>query len=143
MQESTDTMNAGVLAGANFVLQVAGWLEGGLSIGYGKFVTDLDRYGTRLSNERRERRRRDYRRSLFFPLKEVAVARDNELGVMNAGQGDQVVVFGIPGQWNDLTGVGNQIHDGRDGLDVQLGDRKLDPAAHPWTFRKSFLDFTQ
>ena len=65
-------------------------------------------YSTRLSNERRERSRRDYRRSLFFPLKEVAVARDNELGVMNAGQSDQVIVFGIPGQWNDLARVGNR-----------------------------------
>ena len=74
------------------------WIEGGLSIGYGKFVMDLDRYGARLSNERRERSRRDHRRSLFFLLKEVAVARDNELGVMNAGQGDQVVVSGIPGR---------------------------------------------
>lgn len=44
------------------------WIEGGLSIGYGKFVMDLDRYGARLSNERRERSRRDYRRSLFFLL---------------------------------------------------------------------------
>lgn len=143
MQESTDTMNAGVLAGANFVLQVAGWLEGGLSIGHEKFVMNLDRCGTRLSNERRERSRCDYRRSLFFPLKEVAVARDDELCVMNAGQGDQVVVFGIPGQWNDLVRVGNQIRDGRDGLDVQLGDRKIDPATHPWALRKSFLNFAQ
>ena len=38
--------------------------------------------------------------------------------MMNAGQGDQVVVFGIPGQRNDLAGVGNQICDGCDRLDV-------------------------
>ena len=62
---------------------------------------------------------------------------------MNAGQSDQVVVFGIPGQWNDLTGVGNQIRDGRDRLDVQLGDRKIDPAPHPWALHKSFLNFAQ
>jgi trimethylamine--corrinoid protein Co-methyltransferase len=34
-----------VLAGANFVLHVAGWLEGGLTIGYEKFVMDLDQAG--------------------------------------------------------------------------------------------------
>ena len=62
---------------------------------------------------------------------------------MNVGQGDQVVVFGIPGQWNDLAGVGNQIRDGRGGLDVQLGDRKINPATHPWALRKSFLNFAQ
>ncbi|MGI9310159.1 MAG: trimethylamine methyltransferase family protein [bacterium] len=43
MQESADTMTAGLLAGANFVLQSAGWLEGGLTIGYEKFMIDIDR----------------------------------------------------------------------------------------------------
>ena len=45
MQESADSMTAGLLAGANFVLQAAGWLEGGLTIGYEKFVIDLDHCG--------------------------------------------------------------------------------------------------
>jgi len=45
-QESGDTMLVGLHAGANFVLQAAGWLEGGLVIGYEKFVFDLDRCGS-------------------------------------------------------------------------------------------------
>jgi trimethylamine--corrinoid protein Co-methyltransferase len=45
MQESTDTMNPAVMAGANFIFQAAGWLEGGLTIGYEKFVIDSDRCG--------------------------------------------------------------------------------------------------
>src|SRR5712671_3545908 len=43
--ESANTMLPTVLAGANFVLHVAGWLEGGLTIGYEKFVMDLDQAG--------------------------------------------------------------------------------------------------
>ena len=43
MQESTDSMNPAILTGANFVFQAAGWLEGGLTIGYEKFVMDADR----------------------------------------------------------------------------------------------------
>ena len=34
-----------MLAGVNFVLHAAGWLEGGLSIGYEKFILDLDQCG--------------------------------------------------------------------------------------------------
>lgn len=45
MQESADSMTAGLLAGANYVLHAAGWLEGGLTMGYEKFVMDLDRCG--------------------------------------------------------------------------------------------------
>ena len=45
MQESTDTMNPAIMAGANFIFQSAGWLEGGLTIGYEKFVMDTDRCG--------------------------------------------------------------------------------------------------
>ncbi len=45
MQESADTMTPGLLAGANFIIQSAGWLEGGLTIGYEKFVMDADRCG--------------------------------------------------------------------------------------------------
>ena len=43
MQESVDSMSAGILAGTNYVIHAAGWLEGGLSFGYEKFVMDLDR----------------------------------------------------------------------------------------------------
>jgi len=43
--ESANTMVPTVLGGANFVLHVAGWLEGGLTIGYEKFVMDLDQAG--------------------------------------------------------------------------------------------------
>ena len=45
MQESTTTMLGGLLAGANFVIHAAGWLEGGLTMGYEKFVMDLDHCG--------------------------------------------------------------------------------------------------
>ena len=45
MQESVDTMNPAIMAGANFIFQSAGWLEGGLTIGYEKFVMDADRCG--------------------------------------------------------------------------------------------------
>jgi trimethylamine---corrinoid protein Co-methyltransferase len=34
-----------VMAGVNFVLHAAGWLEGGLAIGYEKFVLDCDQLG--------------------------------------------------------------------------------------------------
>jgi trimethylamine--corrinoid protein Co-methyltransferase len=45
MQESADAMNAGLMAGANYIMQAAGWLEGGLTIGYEKFIMDCDRLG--------------------------------------------------------------------------------------------------
>ncbi|MCS5592331.1 MAG: trimethylamine methyltransferase family protein [Gammaproteobacteria bacterium] len=45
MQESADSMLSGFLAGANFIHQSAGWLEGGLVIGYEKFILDSDRLG--------------------------------------------------------------------------------------------------
>ena len=45
MQESADSMLSGFLAGANFIHQSAGWLEGGLVIGYEKFILDADRLG--------------------------------------------------------------------------------------------------
>jgi len=40
--ESMATMLPTLMAGANFVLHCAGWLEAGLSAGYGKFVLDAD-----------------------------------------------------------------------------------------------------
>ncbi len=43
--ESANTMNATCLGGVNFVLHAAGWLEGGLSIGYEKFMMDCDQAG--------------------------------------------------------------------------------------------------
>jgi trimethylamine--corrinoid protein Co-methyltransferase len=43
--ESAATFQPTMLAGVNFVLHAAGWLEGGLSIGYEKFILDLDQCG--------------------------------------------------------------------------------------------------
>ena len=43
--ESAQTLVPTVLAGANFVLHAAGWLEGGLSASYEKFVIDFDQLG--------------------------------------------------------------------------------------------------
>src|SRR5690606_5331008 len=40
--ESANTLNTTLLAGTNFVLHAAGWLEGGLASGYEKFVMDCD-----------------------------------------------------------------------------------------------------
>jgi len=43
--ESADSMHSTALAGANFVLHSAGWLEGGLCTGFEKLVIDADRLG--------------------------------------------------------------------------------------------------
>src|SRR3954468_4561212 len=43
--ESAATFSPTILGGVNFVLHAAGWLEGGLSIGYEKFILDLDQCG--------------------------------------------------------------------------------------------------
>jgi len=43
--ESANSMWPAVLAGANFILHAAGWLEAGLSMSYEKFVMDLDQCG--------------------------------------------------------------------------------------------------
>ena len=43
--ESANTMQPTMLGGVNFVLHAAGWLEGGLSMGYEKFVLDVDQLG--------------------------------------------------------------------------------------------------
>src|ERR1700680_5277068 len=43
--ESANTLLPTCLAGVNFVLHVAGWLEGGLAMGYEKFVMDVDQGG--------------------------------------------------------------------------------------------------
>jgi trimethylamine---corrinoid protein Co-methyltransferase len=43
--ESAATLQPTVLAGVNFVLHAAGWLEGGLAVGYEKFVMDADQCG--------------------------------------------------------------------------------------------------
>jgi len=43
--ESAATLQPTVLGGVNFVLHAAGWLEGGLAIGYEKFVLDNDQLG--------------------------------------------------------------------------------------------------
>ncbi|MEM7169085.1 MAG: trimethylamine methyltransferase family protein [Pseudomonadota bacterium] len=45
MQDSATAMMSSVMAGANQVWHAAGWLEGGLTMGYEKFVMDLDHCG--------------------------------------------------------------------------------------------------
>ena len=44
-QESADSLMPTLLAGANFIMHSAGWLEGGLVMGYEKFMLDLDHLG--------------------------------------------------------------------------------------------------
>ncbi|WP_306144457.1 trimethylamine methyltransferase family protein [Roseibium sp. MMSF_3412] len=44
--ESADSMHSTMLAGANFVLHAAGWLEGGLCTGFEKLIMDADRLGS-------------------------------------------------------------------------------------------------
>jgi trimethylamine--corrinoid protein Co-methyltransferase len=43
--ESASTLIPTLMGGVNFVLHAAGWLEGGLSVGYEKFVIDEDQLG--------------------------------------------------------------------------------------------------
>ena len=43
--ESANTLLPTCLAGVNFVLHTAGWLEGGLAMGYEKFMMDADQAG--------------------------------------------------------------------------------------------------
>jgi trimethylamine--corrinoid protein Co-methyltransferase len=43
--ESASTLLPTMMAGTNFVLHAAGWLEGGLTVGYEKFVLDADQLG--------------------------------------------------------------------------------------------------
>ncbi len=43
--EAANTMQAAALVGVNFMLHTAGWLEGGLSMGYEKFMLDADQAG--------------------------------------------------------------------------------------------------
>ena len=40
--ESANTLQTAALAGVNFMLHTAGWLEGGLTMGYEKFILDAD-----------------------------------------------------------------------------------------------------
>lgn len=43
--ESANTLSPTVMAGTNFVLHAAGWMEGGLASSYEKFVMDCDQLG--------------------------------------------------------------------------------------------------
>jgi trimethylamine--corrinoid protein Co-methyltransferase len=43
--ESANTLNSTLLAGTNFVLHAAGWLEGGLVSSYDKLMMDIDQLG--------------------------------------------------------------------------------------------------
>ncbi len=40
--EAANTLLPAVMAGVNFVLHTAGWMEGGLAMGYEKFIMDAD-----------------------------------------------------------------------------------------------------
>ena len=40
--EAANTLQTAALAGVNFMLHTAGWLEGGLTMGYEKFIMDAD-----------------------------------------------------------------------------------------------------
>ncbi len=48
MQDSANAMWATVMSGANQVWHAAGWLEGGLTLSYEKFILDLDNCGALL-----------------------------------------------------------------------------------------------
>ena len=43
--ESASTILPTLMAGVNFVLHAAGWMEGGLTVGYEKFMLDADQLG--------------------------------------------------------------------------------------------------
>ena len=43
--EADNTLQSAMLAGVNFMLHTAGWLEGGLAMGYEKFILDADQAG--------------------------------------------------------------------------------------------------
>lgn len=43
--ETANTLNTSLMAGTNFVLHAAGWLEGGLVSSYEKFMIDVDQLG--------------------------------------------------------------------------------------------------
>jgi len=43
--ESANTLQTAMLAGVNFMLHTAGWLEGGLAMSYEKFIMDADQAG--------------------------------------------------------------------------------------------------
>ena len=43
--ESANTLQHAMMAGVNFMMHTAGWLEGGLSMGYEKFIMDIDQAG--------------------------------------------------------------------------------------------------
>ncbi len=44
--ESADSMHSTMLAGSNYTLHAAGWLEGGLATGFEKLIMDADRLGS-------------------------------------------------------------------------------------------------
>jgi trimethylamine--corrinoid protein Co-methyltransferase len=47
--ESANTLQSTILAGVNFALHSAGWLEGGLAMGYEKFIMDADQCSMQLA----------------------------------------------------------------------------------------------
>ena len=57
--ESAATLLPTMMAGTHFVLHAAGWLEGGLAIGYEKFVLDADQLGMMATFAARRRPQRE------------------------------------------------------------------------------------
>ena len=70
MTESAVSLQAAVLCGANFILHAAGWLEGGLTMGYEKFVMDADLCGAMHT----------YLRGFSLDADQFAIDAFNELG---------------------------------------------------------------
>lgn len=73
MADSTNAMWSTVLSGAHQVWHAAGWLEGGLTMSYEKFIMDLDNCGAML------------RMLQGLPVNEESLARDS---YHEAGPGD-------------------------------------------------------
>ena len=58
-----NTLQPTMLGGVNFVLHTAGWLEGGLAMGYEKFILDVDQAARGTRSRRASTCRRTARRS--------------------------------------------------------------------------------
>ena len=56
---------------------------------------------------------------------------------MNTGKRDQVVITRITGVKCNLAGVRHQLQGGGEPVDEEPGNRELDPAAQPRTFRQN------
>ena len=97
MMESAVSMQAAILCGAHFILHSAGWLEGGLAMGYEKFVMDADFCGAlhtylegidlvRGPVRARRLRRARSGQALLLRAAHPAPLRDGVLGQLGGGQ---------------------------------------------------------